>query len=202
MNDVFDTVRESMEGVHMHTPVERIVAAGRARRRRKVTAIAAGAAVAGGLSLVVATGGPQVNTPPAGVHVHLAAFSVDSNTDGTVTVKLTKEQTLDPATLQNALAQAGIPADIRINEFCHAPVDIPGFDKVMSDSKEKVKSGSKEADGRVVMTIDPTAMPEGTKIIAGIRTPDYKPDDPSRLGAVFGLARTGDTLQCSTELPR
>ncbi|MFC5835106.1 hypothetical protein [Nonomuraea insulae] len=194
MNDVFDTMKESMQGVHMHTPVERIVAAGRARRRRKVTGIAAGAAVAGGLSLVVATSGPQVTAPPAGVHVQLAAFSLDSNTDGTVTVKLTKEQTLDPATLQNALAQAGIPADIRINEFCNSPVDIPGFDKVMSDNKEE--------DGRVVMTIDPAAMPEGTKIIAGIRTPDYKPDDPSRLGAVFGLARTGDTLQCSTELPR
>jgi hypothetical protein len=194
MNDVFDTMRESMEGVHMHTPVEQIVAAGRARRRRKVTAIAVGAAVAGGLSLVVATGGQQVNAPPAGVHVQLAAFSVDSNADGTVTVKLTKEQTLDPATLQNALAQAGIPADIRINEFCNSPVHIPGFDKVMSDSKEE--------DGRIVMTIDPTAMPEGTKIIAGIRTRDYKPDDPSRFGAAFGLARVGDTLQCSTELPR
>jgi hypothetical protein len=194
MNDVFDTMRESMEGVHMHTPVERIVAAGRARRRRKVTAIAVGAAVAGGLSLVVATGGQQVNAPPAGVHVQLAAFSVDSNADGTVTVKLTKEQTLDPATLQNALAQAGIPADIRINEFCNSPVHIPGFDKVMSDSKEE--------DGRIVMTIDPTAMPEGTKIIAGIRARDYKPDDPSRFGAAFGLARVGDTLQCSTELPR
>jgi hypothetical protein len=194
MNDVFDTMRESMEGVHMHTPVERIVAAGRARRRRKVTAIAVGAAAAGGLSLVVAIGGQQVNAPPAGVHVQLAAFSVDSNADGTVTVKLTKEQTLDPVTLQNALAQAGIPADIRINEFCNSPVDIPGFDKVMSDSKEE--------DGRVVMTIDPTAMPEGTKIVAGIRTRDYKPDDPSRFGAAFGLARVGDTLQCSTELPR
>ena len=190
MNDVFDTMRESMEGVHMHTPVERIVAAGRARRRRKVTAIAAGAAAAGGLSLVVATGGQQVNAPPAGVHVQLAAFSVDSNADGTVTVKLTKEQTLDLA----ALRGAGIPADIRINEFCNSPVDIPGFDKVMSDSKEE--------DGRVVMTIDPTAMPEGTEIIAGIRTRDYKPDDPSRFGAAFGLARVGDTLQCSTELPR
>lgn len=195
MNDVFDTMRESMEGVHMHTPVERIVAAGRARRRRKVTAIAAGAAVAGGLSLVVAIGGQQVNAPRAGVHVQLAAFSVDSNADGTVTVKLTKEQTLDPATLQNALAQAGIPADIRVNEFCNSPVDIPGFDKVMSDSKE-------EGGRVVVMTIDPTAMPEGTKIIAGIRTRDYKPDDPSRFGAAFGLARVGDTLQCSTELPR
>ncbi|WP_371781662.1 hypothetical protein [Streptosporangium subroseum] len=197
MNDVFDTMRESMEGVHMHTPVERIVAAGRARRRRKVTAIAAGAAAAGGLSLVVATGGQQVNAPPAGVHVQLAAFSVDSNADGTVTVKLTKEQTLDPATLQNALAQAGIPADIRINEFCDSPVDIPGFDKVMSDSKE-----GKEKDGQVVITIDPTAMPKGTKLIAGIRTRDYKPDNPSRFGAAFGLARVGDTLRCSTELPR
>ncbi len=128
------------------------------------------------------------------MHIQLAAFSVDSNADGTVTVKLTKEQTLDPATLQDALAQAGIPADIRINEFCTSPVDVPGFDKVMSDGKEE--------DGRVVMTIDPTAMPEGTKIIAGVRALDYKPDDPSRFGAAFGLARVGDTLQCSTELPR
>ncbi|MGP4100597.1 hypothetical protein [Nonomuraea sp. KM90] len=194
MNDVFDTMRESMEGVHMRTPVERIVAGGRARRRRKVTAIAAGSAVAGGLSLVVMTGGAQVNAPPAGVHVQLAAFSVDSNADGTVTVKLTKEQTLDPAILESTLAQAGIPADIRINEFCTSPTDIPGFDKVMDSSKE--------AGGQVLITIDPAAMPAGTKIIAGIRTPDYLPDDPSKLGAVFGLARDGDTLRCSTELPR
>lgn len=194
MNDVFDTMKESMESVHMHTPVERIVAVGRARRRRKVTAIAAGATVAGGLSLAVAAGGPQVNAPPAGVHVQLAAFSVDSNADGTVTVKLTKEQTLDPATLESTLARVGIPADIRINEFCRSPVDIPGFEQVMSSNKEE--------DGRVVITLDPSAMPAGTKIIAGIRTPDYLPDSPSRLGAVFGLANVGDTLECSTELPR
>ncbi|MFC4115183.1 hypothetical protein [Nonomuraea zeae] len=194
MNDVFDTMRESMEGVHMHTPVERIVAAGRARRRRKVTAIAAGVAVAGGLSLAVATGGPQVNAPPAGVHVQLAAFSVNSNADGTVTVELTKEQTLDPAALESTLAQAGIPADIRINEFCQSPADIPGFEKVMYSSKEE--------NGRVMITFDPSAMPAGTKIIAGIRTPDYLPDSPSKLGAVFGLAYAGDTLRCSTELPR
>ncbi|MFI6316749.1 hypothetical protein ACIBG8_04485 [Nonomuraea sp. NPDC050556] len=194
MNDVFDTMKESMEGVHMHTPVERIVAAGRARRRYKITAIVAATAVTGGLALVLATGGPQVNAPPAGVHVQLAAFSVDSNPDGTVTVKLTKEQTLDPKTLQNALAQAGIPADIRVNEFCSSPVDVPGFEKVMSDTKDE--------NGRIVMTIDPAAMPEGTTFIGGIRTPDYKPDDPSKLGATFGLARNGDTLECSTELPR
>ncbi|MBB5081938.1 hypothetical protein [Nonomuraea endophytica] len=199
MNDVFDTMRESMEGVRMRTPVERIVAAGRARRRRKVTAIATGAAMAGGLSLVVATGFPQMNAPSANapardVHIQLAAFSVNSNADGTVTVKLTKEQTLDPATLENALAQAGIPADIRINEFCNSPADIPGFDQVMSSDKEQ--------DGRVVITIDPAAMPADTKLIAGIRTPDYLPDNPSRFGAVFGLARTGDELECTTDLPR
>ncbi|MFC4591245.1 hypothetical protein [Sphaerisporangium corydalis] len=33
--------------------------------------------------------GSQVNMPPA-VHVQMAAFSVDSDADGTVTVKLTK----------------------------------------------------------------------------------------------------------------
>ncbi|WP_248964239.1 hypothetical protein [Sphaerisporangium perillae] len=125
-NDVLGTVRDAMAEVHMHTPVQQLVAAGRSRRRRRIAGTTAGAALATGLALTLAIDSPQVNAPPVAagneVHVHLAAFSVDTNPDGTVTVKMTKQESLDPEIMQRTLAQAGIPAQITINKWCQ-PTD-------------------------------------------------------------------------------
>ncbi|MFC4533783.1 hypothetical protein [Sphaerisporangium dianthi] len=125
MNDddlLGSTLRDAMAGVHMRTPVQKLVAAGRSRRRRRIGGAAAGAALATGLALTLAIDSPQVNAPPVAagnqVHVHLAAFSVDTNPDGTVTVKMTKQQSLDPEVMQRTLAQAGVPAQITINKWC------------------------------------------------------------------------------------
>ncbi|MFI6596646.1 hypothetical protein ACIBHX_10360 [Nonomuraea sp. NPDC050536] len=61
-----------------------------------------------------------------------AAFSVDTNADGTVTVKVTKEESLDPVVLQRTLADAGIPARVTVNEFCEPMADTPGWSRSWS----------------------------------------------------------------------
>jgi hypothetical protein len=67
------------------------------------------------------------------VHVHLAAWSVDTNPNGTVTFKL--RNTSHPAQLQHALAEAGIPAIVRWGEVClakgrHVLLPTAGFVKI------------------------------------------------------------------------
>jgi hypothetical protein len=57
-------------------------------------------------------------TQPRSVHVHLAAWSVDTNPNGSVTFKL--RSVSHPARLQRVLAEAGVPAMIRSREICLA----------------------------------------------------------------------------------
>ncbi|MCT9931673.1 hypothetical protein N5079_15775 [Planotetraspora sp. A-T 1434] len=227
-DDVLGTVRDAMAGVHMHTPVQKLVAAGRSRRRRRIGGAAAGAALATGLALTLAIDSPQVNAPPVvtgnQVHVHLAAFSVDTNPDGTVTVKMTKQQSLDPEVMQRTLAQAGIPAQITINKWCEpstASQDLGAdFEKVVrmensnkgirrENSEESIrKENSKEAirkekqpDTTPWMVITPSAMPPATKLIIGMRTADYQPDSPSRVAVSMGLVLDDAPLTCTTDVP-
>jgi hypothetical protein len=195
MNDVQDGVKASMAGVHMRTPVEEIVAAGRSRRlRRRAGGLVAGAVVAGVavMALLPSTPtqtAPSVTASAAGpVHVHLAAFSVDTNPDGTVTM-LTKAQTLDPATLQRALAQAGIPAIIKVGGFCDSTQKQRGLDAVVH--------AERRPDGTVMLIFTPSAMPRGTELSIGI----HKPASPGKLGAAYALIRTGSQLKCSPDLP-
>ena len=84
------------------------------RHRRAIAALTSACAVIGlALALVVPSG-----TQPKPVHVHLAAWSVDTNPDGTVTFKL--RSVSHPARLQRVLAQAGVPAMVRSGEICLA----------------------------------------------------------------------------------
>src|SRR5438876_7057053 len=94
---VLDAVKDSLGAVTMRTPVEQIVAVGRARRRRRLAGGAAGAAVVAGLAVAVTTYGapspsPGDSSAAGAVHVHAAAYTVDSNPDGTVSVTWDKEK--------------------------------------------------------------------------------------------------------------
>lgn len=84
------------------------------RRRRAVAALAAACAVIG---LAVALALPS-GTQPRPVHVHLAAWSVDTNPGGTVTFRL--RSVSHPAQLQRVLAEAGVPVMVRSGEICLA----------------------------------------------------------------------------------
>ncbi|MET8146394.1 hypothetical protein ABZU32_39310 [Sphaerisporangium sp. NPDC005288] len=201
-NDVLDAVRDSMAGVHMRTPVQKVVAAGRARRRRRIAGAAGGAALAAGLALTPVLDNPQVNAPPLAsgnqVHVHLAAFSVDSNPDGTVTVKMTKRQSLDPATMERTLAQAGIPAQITINKWCEPSDHSQNLDKEF----RKVLHDGRQPNGEPVMIFTPSAMPPATKLVIGMRTEDYQPESTSRVAVSMVLVPNDAPLTCSTDVPK
>ncbi|GAB3900094.1 hypothetical protein GCM10029964_086960 [Kibdelosporangium lantanae] len=126
---VLDALKDSLGAVTMHTPVEKIVAVGRARRRRRLAGGAAGALVVAGLAVAVTTHGDPSPSPgdssvASGVHVHAAAYTVDSNPDGTVSVTWDKEKYFeDHEGLQAALRQAGFPVLVKVGEFCRGPRD-------------------------------------------------------------------------------
>ncbi|ETK34948.1 hypothetical protein [Microbispora sp. ATCC PTA-5024] len=200
-NDVLGAVRDAMAEVHMHTPVQELVASGRSRRRRRIAGTAASAALATGLALTLAIDSPQVNAPPVAagnqVHVHLAAFSVDTNPDGTVTVKMTKQESLDPEIMQRTLAQAGIPAEITINKWCQ-PSDAS---QDLKADFQKVVGEEKQPDETSMMVITPSAMPPSTKLIIGMRTDGYQPDSPSPLAVLMRLVPDDAPLTCTTDVP-
>jgi hypothetical protein len=107
-------VRDSMSGVRMTRPASEIFASAKKRRSRRVLAAAGAAGAAIGIALALAVPAGQARP----VHVHLAAWSVDTNPNGTVTFKL--RNTSQPARLQHVLAQAGVSALVRRGEICLA----------------------------------------------------------------------------------
>jgi hypothetical protein len=107
-------VRDSISGVRMTRPASEIFASARKRRSRRVLAAAGAACAAIGIALALAVPAGQARP----VHVHLAAWSVDTNPNGTVTFRL--RNTSQPARLQHVLAEAGVPALVRRGEICLA----------------------------------------------------------------------------------
>jgi hypothetical protein len=108
-------VRDAMSDVHMTVPHSAIFSRATNRRTRRGLAAAVTAACAAlGLALGLVLPGGAARA----VHVHLAAWSVDTNSNGTVTFKL--RNTAHPARLQRVLAEAGVPAMVRSGKICLA----------------------------------------------------------------------------------
>lgn len=107
-------VRDSVSGVRMTRPASEIFASASKRRSRRALAAAGAACAAIGIAVALAVPGGQARP----VHVHLAAWSVDTHPNGTVTFKL--RNTSQPARLQHVLAEAGVPAMVRRGEICLA----------------------------------------------------------------------------------
>jgi hypothetical protein len=205
MNDhdtVLDVMKDSLGAVTMHTPVEQIVAAGRARRRRRrLAGGVVGAAVVAGLAVAVTSyGSPSPAT--GGVHIRAAAYTVDSNPDGTVRVTWDKEKYFeDHAGLQAALRQAGFPVLIKVGEFCRGPQDDgtlgPGG---VGEGVDRVMKGERSTDGKVTFVFTPSAMPARTQLFIGYLTPAQRAEN-GRLGSVERLVPTDVPLTCTTDVP-
>ena len=172
-------------------------------------AVAAAACVTfGGLSLgrPAAPSGPGAGNGSGPVHIRTAAFTVDTNADGSISVTWDKSQYIqnvrDIASLQRALREAGFPVLIRQGVFCKGPHDSgqlgeggtgPGVDKVMT--------GHDEAGGKVIFTFTPSAMPAGEELFIGYLSPAQIAITQGRPGSIERLVPAGVPLTCTTQLP-
>jgi hypothetical protein len=199
-DDTLAVVRSSLAGttagladVHMDRPAEAIMRRARARRlRRAVPGVGAGA-LALGLALSL-SGAPSSDpgAPPTasggsahvgGVHVNLAAWSVNTLPNGLVNVTL--RELKDPQRLSTTLADAGIPVVLTSGRVCGSDGKLQ-VDQVV----RKVSS-----DDGLAVTIDPAAIPAGTELVIGLGT--YRNGSEQGPAAAFGLEEKGSRMDCS-----
>lgn len=170
---------------------------------------AAAACIAfGGLSLgrPAAPSGAGPGAGSGAVHIRTAAFTVDTNSDGSVSVTWDKSQFIqdsgDIAILQRALRQAGFPVLIRQGVFCKGPHDSGQLGAGGTGSGvARVMTGQNEPGGSVVFTFMPSAMPAGQELFIGYLSPAQLAITHGRPGSIERLVPTGVPLTCTTQLP-
>jgi len=200
--DVLDALRDSLDDVTLSVPVERIVADGRARRRRRRVGVAAvGVVAAAGLALGVPGLGHPSTAPPAGGGAEPAAFTVDKRSDGTVEVTWSKEAYFkDPAGLQRALRDAGFPVLVKTGVFCKGPGDHTPVDEHGTGAGvDGVRKGVRKDDGTVVFVYDPAAMPAHTQLFIGYLNKAQLAVTHGQPGSVERLVPTDAKLNCGTD---
>jgi hypothetical protein len=115
VRDRLAAARDSLAETHPSIPAREIIARASRRQTRRWLASAGAACAAIGVTLgLVLPSGGQARP----VHVHLAAWSVDTHPNGMVTFNL--RQVSQPARLQHVLAEAGVPARVRWGKICLA----------------------------------------------------------------------------------
>lgn len=162
-NDVLRALGDSLSGrpAAQPPPVEMIKARGRARRRRKLIAGAAGAlslaaGAAAGVTVLVPASHPASHQPAA----QLAAWTVARQADGKIS--LTLRQFRDPAGLQARLRADGVPVSV-------TPVSQPnracrGYSFTASQGNLLAKVVALPAGHPVVAIINPSVLPNGAGI--------------------------------------
>jgi hypothetical protein len=190
-----------------------ITSKGRVRQRRRlagfaglgITSAATGAVLALGLTGVLsatpagsaaATG---TTAPARGTGtVRTVAFTLTRNANGTDTLTLTHSQLFDPASLQQALAQHGIPALVKTGAYCWSTPAAPnpaslGVLSIRPPVKPRqvavpapghlkpgdLKPGDLNPSDRnriidhTVTVINPAAVPSGTELFFGYFNSDH-----------------------------
>jgi hypothetical protein len=186
-------------------PLAAITGRGRAHQRRRLAGFAGvgGAGVAAGTALALGlTGAIGAAAPARGAGtaqaatsarstgtstgtIQTTAFTLTRNANGTttLTLRLTMKQMFDPAELQRALAQDGIPALVKTGSYCSsdpAPPDPVGAGVLsvqppLASAPHRtrlVPAGSKPRDlnqliDDTVTVINPAKMPSETELFFG-----------------------------------
>jgi hypothetical protein len=166
-NEVLRGAADSLSAIPVASPpdVEAIMARGRARRTRRLSAVA-GLSVAGaaaGTALALGLTGVLGPARPPGT-IRTAAFTLASNANGTATLTINPKELLDPAGLQSDLAQYGIPAKVTTGSLCSSDPAPAGFSQVVSVNWP---SNASPSGVQPTITIDPAAMPAGTELSVG-----------------------------------
>ena len=201
-DDVICQVRESFTGLRMDTRVEDVFARSRARRRRRLSGLTAGAAVtataAVATALTLGGAAPARSANPASASpglastgpastgpVTLAAYSVTSGPGHSTTLTLRKGPRFDPDALREDLARHGIPALVTVGTFCRSTPAPPG-------GIGQVLQPSTLPDGSDAMVINGQAMPPGTKLSIGYFSGTVR----------MGLIEDGGALSCGSWSPQ
>jgi hypothetical protein len=206
---VFGALRESFATLDMHTPVERIEAAGHTRRRHRRLLLGSGGVAAVALvTLGVQGAGHPPTAPPTAaagtpLHFQLDGFTVDADGHGKVDVTWDKSRYFsDPTGLQAALERAGFPVLVRTGEFCRGQSDPgtldphgrgPGVDAVMT--------GDRVSDSVVRFTFHTENMPAGQELFIGYLTPAQLQVTHGLPGSVERLVPREGPLTCTTTPP-
>ena len=167
-NEVLRTAAESLSAMPVARPpdVGAIMARSRARRARRLSAVA-GLSVAGaaaGTALAVGLTGAAGPARTSGT-IRTASFTLASNANGTATLTINPKELLDPAALQSDLAQDGIPAKVTSGSFCSSDPHPAGFSQVVSVNWPP--DASPQNGIHPTITIDPSAMPAGAELSVG-----------------------------------
>jgi hypothetical protein len=206
---VLATLKDSLDHVSMPVPAERIVAAGRARRRRRLAGTAAGV-VAGAGALGVAlslspgpAGTDATGASAGGVHLRTVAYTVDRHADGTVHVTWDKQRYFkDHKGLEAALRTAGFPVLIKVGSFCRGPQDTGSLDPSgVGEGVDKVMTGEGSRGGKVTFVFTPAAMPAGKQLFIGYLSKSQLAAVNGNPGSVERLVPTAVPLICTTEPP-
>jgi hypothetical protein len=169
-NEVLRAASGSLSGIAVAAPpdVEAIMARGRARRTRRLAAVAglsmAGAAAVTALALGLTGALGLARTPGT---IRTAAFTLVSNANGTATLTINPKELLDPAALQSDLAQYGIPAKVTSGSFCSSDPPPAGFSQVVSMQPAGKGTATPQSGVQPTITFDPSAMPAGAELSFG-----------------------------------
>jgi hypothetical protein len=167
------------------------------RRRRIGYGLAAAAVVAIAVATPVLLRSPDgTSRSNGGVHIHLAAFSVDTNPNGTIALQTNQGAAVDPDALRNALAQAGVPAVVTVGTICTAPgprAPEPALNKVITNPP-----------GARISTIVPSAIPAGKKLDISILKTTSATTDGTAVSVpmwIYDLVPDNVPLTCSSTPP-
>ncbi len=169
-DEVLCAASDSLSALPVACPpaVEAIMARGRARRRRRLSAAAGLSVAAAGVALVLGLTAVQGAAPArsAGT-IRTAAFTLVSNSDGTATLTLNPRELLDPAVLQSDLQKDGIPAVVTSGSMCTSDPAPAGFSQVVSVTPSGPFTATPQNGIQPAITIDPSALPAGTELSFG-----------------------------------
>jgi hypothetical protein len=169
-HEVLRAASDSLSAIPMASPpdVEAIMARGRARRTRRLSAAAALSVAAAGTALALGLTGVLGPAPARDTGtIRTTAFTLVSNANGTATLILNPKELLDPAALQNDFAQHGIPAKVTAGSLCTSDPAPAGFSQVVPPNPAGEGSFSPQSGPQPTITIDPSAIPAGAELSVG-----------------------------------
>ncbi len=184
-NDMLSPLRESLSGMHMHTPVDAILHRAAVQRRKRRATLGATVAASGAAVALVAAGvGSPGHAPPAhSSGPQLAVFTVTSGPGGATSLTLRKggPWQVNAAALREALAEHDIPALVTLGKSCDTNPEPAGLDQVITSNRQ--------TDGNVDVIFDPKALPPGAEISVGLFPAHTK----------FSLINENAALHCATD---